>query len=51
LAFAKVRARLRAAEFRTLDAIERFFGTVHEAFTPGECRNYIRHAGYVAATK
>ena len=48
LAFAKVKARLRAAELRTVDKIERFFGTVHEAFTPGECGNYIRHAGYNA---
>lgn len=48
LAFAKIKARLRAAELRTVDKIERFFGTVHEAFTPGECGNYIRHAGYAA---
>ena len=48
LAFAKIKARLRAAELRTIDRIEAFFGTVHEAFTPDECRNYIRHAGYAA---
>lgn len=48
LAFAKIKARLRAAELRTIDAIEAFFGTVHEAFTPDECQNYIRHAGYAA---
>ena len=48
LAFAKIKARLRAAELRTIDKVERFFGTVHEAFTPGECGNYIRHAGYTA---
>jgi transposase len=48
LAFAKIKARLRAAELRTIDKIERFFGTVHEAFTPEECTNYIRHAGYAA---
>lgn len=48
LAFAKIKARLRAAELRTIDKIERFFGTVHEAFTPDECGNYIRHAGYTA---
>lgn len=48
LAFAKIKARLRAAELRTIDKIERFFGTVHEEFTPGECGNYIRHAGYIA---
>jgi transposase len=48
LAFAKIKARLRAAELRTIDKIESFFGTVHEAFAPDECRNYIRHAGYTA---
>ena len=48
LAFAKVKARLRAAELRTIDKVENFFGTVHEAFTPDECRNYIRHSGYTA---
>ena len=48
LAFAKIKARLRAAELRTVDKIESFFGTVHEAFAADECRNYIRHAGYTA---
>jgi transposase len=48
LAFAKIKARLRAAELRTIDKVENFFGTVHDEFTPDECRNYIRHAGYTA---
>ena len=48
MAFAKVKARLRAAELRTIDKVEAFFGTIHEAFPPQECRNYIRHAGYTA---
>jgi transposase len=48
LAFAKVKARLRAAELRAIDKVEDFFGTVHDAFTAEECRNYIRHAGYTA---
>jgi transposase len=48
LAFAKIKARLRAAELRTIDKVENFFGTVHEAFTTDECCNYIRHAGYTA---
>jgi transposase len=48
LAFAKVKARLRAAELRTIDRIEAFFGRVHDEFPPGECRNYLRHAGYNA---
>lgn len=48
LAFAKLKARLRAAELRTVDRIEAFFGTAHDEFTPDECRNYIRHCGYGA---
>ena len=48
LAFAKIKARLRAAELRTVDKIEAFFGRVHDEFTSDECRNYIRHAGYAA---
>jgi transposase len=47
-AFSKVKARLRAAELRTVDKVEAFFGRVHEAFPPPECGNYIRHAGYTA---
>jgi transposase len=47
-AFAKVKARLRAAELRTIDRVEDFFGTIHDAFTTDECSNYIRHAGYTA---
>jgi transposase len=47
-AFAKVKARLRAAELRTIDKVEGSFGTIHEAFPPTECGNYIRHAGYDA---
>ncbi len=50
LAFAKIKARLRAAELRTIDRVENFFGTVHDAFTSDECRGYIRHAGYTTAT-
>ncbi|VTT96637.1 Transposase-like protein OS=Gluconacetobacter xylinus E25 GN=H845_1011 PE=4 SV=1: DDE_3 [Gemmataceae bacterium] len=47
-AFAKIKARLRAAELRTIAEVESFFGTAHEAFTPDECWNYIRHAEYTA---
>jgi transposase len=48
LAFAKIKARLRAAELRTIDKVEGFFGRVHDEFTADECRAYIRHAGYAA---
>ena len=45
LAFAKVKARLRAAELRTIDKIEDFFGRIHDEFGKDECRNYLRHCG------
>ena len=48
LAFAKIKARLRAAGLRTIDKVENFFGTVHDEFKPDECLAYIRHAGYTA---
>jgi transposase len=48
LAFAKVKARLRAAELRTIDKIEAFFGRVQDEFSKDECRNYLRHCGYAA---
>ncbi|MCE9564150.1 MAG: transposase [Planctomycetes bacterium] len=50
LAFAKVKAQLRAAKLRTIDKIENYFGTVHDAFDPDECRGYIRHSGYNATS-
>jgi transposase len=50
LAFAKVKTRPRAAELRTIERVENFFGSAHDAFTTDECRSYIRHAGYNAAT-
>jgi transposase len=47
-AFAKAKALLRAAELRTVEKVEGFFGRVHERFPPRECGSYIRHAGYTA---
>lgn len=46
--FAEIKVRLRAAEPRTIEKVENFFGPVHEAFTPDECGNYIRPTGYTA---
>ncbi|MBY0457342.1 MAG: hypothetical protein K2V38_08400 [Gemmataceae bacterium] len=40
MAFAEIKARLRAAELRTTDKIENFFSNVHDAFQPDECRAY-----------
>lgn len=48
MAFSKIKALLRALELRTVNAIEEFFGTVHDQFDPTECTAYIRHCGYAA---
>lgn len=44
--FAKFKARLRQASQRTLDAVETTMGTLLSQFTPGECVNDFRNAGY-----
>jgi transposase len=48
MVFSKIKARLRAEELRTVNAVEEFFGGVHEQFEPKECSAYIRHCGYAA---
>jgi transposase len=45
-AFAKIKALLRKAEARTLDALWRALGDICNLFEPGECRNYFTAAGY-----
>ena len=47
LAFAKLKALLRKAAERTVDALWRGIGAALEHFTALECRNFFRHAGYV----
>jgi len=50
LAFAKLKAFLRAARPRTFDHVSALVATALELFTPTECRNYVRHCGYRVAT-
>ena len=45
-AFAKLKALLRAKAIRTLDALWNALGSLVDCFTPAECANYLRHAGY-----
>ena len=45
-AFAKLKALLRKAAARTLDALWRVIGESLDAFTPAECANYFTAAGY-----
>jgi transposase len=45
-AFAKLKALLRKAAERTVGALWDRIGLLLEAFTPAECANYFRAAGY-----
>ncbi len=48
-AFAKLKELLRQAAERTPDALWRRIGRLLQKFSPQECANYIRHAGYAPA--
>lgn len=50
LAFAKLKAFLRAARPRTFDDVNVLVAIALELFTATECRNYVRHCGYRVAT-
>lgn len=45
-AFAKFKWLLKSAADRTVDALWQTCGRLIDRFTPTECRNYFRHAGY-----
>lgn len=44
--FAKLRRLLQSAAERTVDGLWRRIGQLVDVFSPSECSNYIRHAGY-----
>jgi len=46
LAFAKLKALLRKAAARTLDALETAIAAALDAFAPDECANYFTASGY-----
>lgn len=46
MAFSKLKALLRKAAERTVDALRDRIGQVLDAFTPDECANDFRRAGY-----
>jgi len=46
-AFAKLKALLRTAARRTVDALWRAIGNALDAFSPAECARYLANAGYV----
>jgi len=45
-AFAKLKAELRRREERTVDRLWEVLGESLDWFSPHECQNYFRHAGY-----
>ena len=45
-AFAKLKAHLRKAQERSIDALCQRIGTVLDLFQPGECANFFANAGY-----
>ena len=50
LAFAKLKAFLRAARPRTFDQVCQLIATALGLFMPDECTDYVKHCGYIVAT-
>ena len=50
LAFAKLKAFLRAARPRTFDHVCELMAAALGLFIPDECANYVRHCGYRVTT-
>jgi transposase len=50
MAFAKLKAWLRAARPRSFDQVVELVKHALPLFTPTECRNFVRHCGYRFAT-
>ena len=46
VAFAKLKAHLRARALRTIDALRQEIGHICDLFEPAECQNYFTAAGY-----
>jgi transposase len=47
--FAKLKTLLRKAAERSVEATWKRIGTLLQCFTPAECANYLRNAGYASA--
>jgi transposase len=50
-AFAKLKALLRTAAARTVQALWHTLGQLLDAFTPTECAHYLAHAGCVPSNR
>ncbi len=47
MAFSKLKAYLRAMKARTIDALWKAIGNICDLYSPEECWNYLKDAGYV----
>jgi len=48
MAFAKLKAHLRRIKARTIDDLWRAVGNICDLYTPEECWNFLKHAGYAS---
>ncbi len=48
MAFSKLKAHLRAMKARTIEALWKAIGDICDLYSPDECWNYLKEAGYVA---
>ena len=48
MAFAKLKAHLRAADARSFDALWRAIGNICDLFSPQQCWNFYKAAGYAS---
>ena len=48
MAFSKLKAHLRKANARTIEALWQAARSICELYSPDECWNYLKEAGYVA---
>jgi transposase len=46
--FAKLKHLMRTASERTVEAVWKRLGTALDSFSPAECANYLRNAGYAS---
>ena len=46
MAFAKLKSQLRTKALRAMNELWHALGPLSHAFSPNECANYFRHAGY-----
>jgi len=48
MAFAKLKAHLRRVGARTIEALWKAVGDICDLYSPQECWNYLRAAGYAS---